>query len=45
MIAFEIGQSQGEKIKELVDKYLPNSKVLLEKDLQNRNRFIFVFID
>jgi len=45
MIAFEIGETQGKKIKELVKTYLPNSKVLLEKDLQNRDRFIFVFID
>ena len=44
MIAFEIGQSQGKKIKELVSIYLPNSKVVLKKDLQNRDRFIFVFL-
>jgi len=44
MIAFEIGESQGEKIKELVKTYLPNSKVLLEQDLQGKNRFIFVFL-
>ena len=44
MIAFEIGQSQGNKIKELVSIYLPNSKVVLKKDLQNRDRFIFVFL-
>ena len=45
MIAFEIGESQGKKIKELAKKYLPASKVILEKDLQNRDRFIFVFLD
>ena len=45
MIAFEIGETQGKKIKELVQTYLPNSRVLLEKDLQNRDRFIFIFID
>jgi len=45
MIAFEIGQSQGKKIKELASTYLPNSKVLLEKDLQNRDRFIFIFLN
>ena len=45
MIAFEIGETQGKKIKELAKKYLPNSKALLEKDLQNRDRFIFIFID
>ena len=45
MIAFEIGESQGKKIKELANTYLPNSKVLLEKDLQNRDRFIFIFLN
>ena len=45
IICFEIGESQGKKIKELVKNYIPNSKVRLEKDLQNRDRFIFVFID
>ena len=44
MIAFEIGETQGKKIKELSKIYFPNSRVLLEKDLQNRDRFIFVFI-
>lgn len=44
MIAFEIGETQGKRIKELAKAYLPNSKVLLEKDLQNRDRFIFVFL-
>ena len=45
MIAFEIGEKQGRKIKELAKIYLPDSKVLLEKDLQNRNRFVFIFVD
>lgn len=45
MIAFEIGSSQGEKIKKLVKKYIPGATVLLEKDLQGHNRFIFVFKD
>ena len=44
IIAFEIGHTQGKKIKELVKTYLPNSKVLLEQDLQKRDRFIFVFL-
>lgn len=45
IIAFEIGYKQGEKIKDLVRKYLPNTKVLLEQDLQGKDRFIFVFKD
>ena len=43
LIAFEIGANQGEKIINLVHKYLPNSTVKLEKDMQSRDRFIFVF--
>lgn len=45
MIALEIGENQGKKVKEIIKKFLPNTKVLLEKDLQNRDRFIFVFKD
>lgn len=43
MIAFEIGYTQGKKIKELAKLYFPNSRVKVEKDLQNRDRFIFIF--
>lgn len=43
LIAFEIGYTQGYNIKKIVKKYLPNSKVSLEKDLQGKDRFLFVF--
>lgn len=43
LIAFEIGYKQGESIKHLVQKYLPNSKVIIEKDLQGKDRFVFIF--
>ena len=43
IIAFEIGEKQGKEIKQIVLNYFPNSKVLVEKDLQNRDRFVFVF--
>lgn len=42
-IAFEIGYTQGEKIKEFAYKYLGNVDVFIEKDLSNRDRFIFIF--
>lgn len=45
LIAFEIGYKQGESIKSLVLKYIPDSKVIIEKDLQGKDRFIFVFIN
>ena len=43
IIAFEIGEKQGEEIKQIALSYFPNSKVIVEKDLQNRDRFVFVF--
>lgn len=43
MIAFEIGDTQDEYITKLAKKYLPGSKVIVEKDLQERDRFMFIF--
>ena len=43
IIAFEIGYTQGESIKKMVEKYLNNPKVLIEKDLSNRDRYVFIF--
>ena len=43
IIAFEIGYMQGDKIKEIALKYFPNSKVKVEKDMQGKDRFIFIF--
>ena len=43
LIAFEIGYLQGKKIEEMIKKVLPNSKIKIEKDLQDKDRFIFIF--
>ena len=43
IIAFEIGCTQGIDVKNLALKYLPNSEVLIEKDLQDKDRFVFIF--
>ena len=43
MIAFEIGYKQGESIKSIAYKYFPNGKVLIEKDLSLKDRFVFIF--
>jgi len=43
LIAFEIGESQGEKVKEIAQTYFPNSIIKIEKDMQERNRFVFIF--
>lgn len=43
LIAFEIGYKQASSIKEIISKYFKDSIVKVEKDLQNRDRFIFIF--
>lgn len=42
LVAFEIGMSEGEDIKSLALKYLSTKKILIEKDLTNRERYIFI---
>lgn len=42
LIAFEIGQTQGNEICELAKKYFLNSEITLEKDLQGKDRFVFI---
>ncbi len=43
LIAFEIGETQGEDIKTLALKYLGNVNVEIKKDLSDKNRFVFVY--
>ena len=45
LIAFEIGCTQGEFVKNLALKYLGNVSVFIEKDLSDRDRFVFIFSD
>ena len=42
IIAFEIGYTHGDKITSLVYQYLKNVNVTVEKDLQGRDRFLFI---
>lgn len=42
LIAFEIGMTQGDAIKDLVKEYLPNTKVEVYKDLSERDRMLFI---
>lgn len=44
MIAFEIGYTQGEKIKSMIKNIYPEAKISVEKDLQGKDRFVFAFI-
>ena len=43
LIAFEIGKDQGEAINKLKEKYLPESNIILKKDLEGRDRMIFIY--
>ena len=43
IIAFEIGYKQGKSIYEIAKNYLPDSKIEIEKDLQGKNRFVFIY--
>lgn len=43
IIAFEIGALQGEKLKTLAKTHFPNSRILLEKDYENFDRYVFIF--
>ncbi len=42
IIAFEIGETQGQDILNIAEKCFPTSKAILEKDLQHFDRFIFI---
>lgn len=42
IIAFEIGEAQGERLLELANQYFAECNISLEKDMQGRNRFLFI---
>ena len=42
IIAFEIGQEQGNDIISIASKYFPNDVIKLEKDMQELDRFVFI---
>ena len=42
LIAFEIGATQGERLVTLAQNLYPKSKIILKKDLQHFDRFIFI---
>ncbi len=43
LLAFEIGATQAEELTTLVEKMFPEDKIEVKKDLQGRNRMLFVF--
>lgn len=42
LICFEIGMNQAERIKKLAYEYLDNPTIIVKKDLQGRDRMIFI---
>lgn len=42
IIAFEIGEKQGEDIINIAKTFFPSSNIMLEQDLQHLDRFIFI---
>lgn len=42
IVAFEIGEEQGNDIIDIAKEKYPNAKILLEKDMQHLDRFIFI---
>ncbi len=42
IIAFEIGWWQGNLIKDIATEYFKDSKIIIEKDLTNRDRYAFI---
>lgn len=42
LIAFEIGCSQGEKLKNIAKTFFPQAEIRVEKDFTNRDRFLFI---
>lgn len=41
IIAFEIGENQGNKIKKLIKKEFPEDKITIKKDYNNHDRYIY----
>lgn len=44
LIAFEIGMRQANDIQKLVNKYLPDSKTEVKKDMSGKDRMFFIFV-
>ena len=42
-IFFEIGMNQAKDINAIKDKYLPNYKIEIHKDLAGKDRYIYIF--
>lgn len=45
LICFEIGHLQADSIKKITKELYPDSKVIVEKDLSGKDRYIFIFLN
>ena len=43
LVAFEIGMTQSDAITKIAQKHFPYSKIITEKDLTGKDRYIFIF--
>lgn len=43
LIAFEIDESAGDRLKRLAKKYYPNDIIKVEKDLAGKDRYLFIY--
>lgn len=43
LISLEIEENQGKKLKALAKEYFPTSKILIEQDLCEKDRYLFIF--
>lgn len=42
LLAFEIGMTQKEKLQKIAETYFKDSKIIFEKDLQEKDRYLFI---
>lgn len=43
LIAFEIGESEKDRVLKLIDKYLKDVKIITKTDMSKRDRMVFIF--
>ena len=42
ILAFEIGETQGQVLKRLAQEHFPKAKITVEKDLASKDRYLFI---
>lgn len=42
ILAFEIGENQGDELKHIAKRTFPKAKITVEKDLAEKNRYLFI---